>query len=123
MALQPEAAMKTSPLLLAALLVASAIRDALGARRRDHRPDGSGGFFRHVDERRNESEVASTSEVLVQRFTALGTPAPGWPAYGLHVTDSPPNQDSPSMVSDGAGGVIVVCWITRAVDSCRARST
>ena len=102
--------MKPSPILLAALLAASAFatRSALAAE--SSVPDGNGGFFVAWDERRNESEVASTSEVLVQRFTALGTPAPGWPAYGLHVTDSPPNQDSPSMVGDGAGGVIVV-WL------------
>lgn len=105
--------MKPSPILLAAFLAASAFATRSALAGAISVPDGGGGFFVAWDERRNESEVVSTSEVLVQRFTALGAPAPGWPAYGLHVTDSPPNQDSPSMVSDGAGGVIVV-WLDHA---------
>jgi hypothetical protein len=97
-------------ILLAVLLAAVALAPRPALAGQSAVPDGSGGFFVAWDEVRNVSDVVSTSEILVQRYTALGTPAPGWPAYGLHVTDSPPSQEGPAMVSDGAGGVIVV-WL------------
>ena len=97
-------------LALAAMLAAAALTPTPTLATAVSTPDGSGGFFVAWSETRNESDLLQTSEVLAQHFTAAGVPAPGWPARGLAVADVPPDADSPSIVSDGAGGVIVV-WM------------
>ena len=52
-----------------------------------------------------------TRYIWVQHLTAAGTVAPGWPRYGLRAADTF-GQFDPVVVSDGAGGAIVV-WEER----------
>ena len=47
-------------------------------------------------------------DVYVQRVTAAGGIAPGWPANGVGVAVSPVAETNPSICTDGGGGVIVV---------------
>ena len=53
----------------------------------------------------------ATRYVWVQHLTAIGAVAPGWPRYGLRVSDTY-GQFDPVVVSDGASGAIVV-WEDR----------
>ena len=65
--------------------------------------DGNGGFIiAWVDSRAEPSSV-----IHVQRFTLNGVIDPQWPAGGVALADSGFGAGSPSLVSDGAGGVIV----------------
>jgi hypothetical protein len=66
--------------------------------------DGNGGFIiGWVDSRALPSSV-----VHLQRFTLNGQVDPQWPQGGLALADSGYGVGAPSLVSDGAGGVIVV---------------
>jgi hypothetical protein len=66
-------------------------------------PDGTGGaYFLFTDKR------SGTEDVFLQRVTAAGALAGGWPSSGLQVAAFPSRQLEPQMVSDGAGGVIAV---------------
>jgi hypothetical protein len=64
-------------------------------------PDGAGGVY-----------VAATAEgspvVFVQRLTATGQIAAGWPATGRNPSNVPSYSSHPSLVSDGRGGAILV---------------
>jgi hypothetical protein len=50
---------------------------------------------------------AGNLDIYLQRITADGNVAPGWPASGLAVCTQPGNQSNTSVASDGAGGVFV----------------
>ncbi len=67
-------------------------------------PDGSGGMYQVWWDSRDEIFGA----VYVQRFTSTGAVAPGWPTWGVLAADVAPDQFLPLLVSDDAGGVIVV---------------
>ena len=71
---------------------------------RDIAPDGQGGAYVCYD-------VITSYDwyTFVQHVTATGEVAEGWPANGRSVTDTPSGQDdAASIISDGAGGCIVV---------------
>src|SRR4029079_13354630 len=75
-----------------------------------HLPDGTGGFFLAWSEnRRGSSRSPSVSTAWVRRVTSSGDVAPGWPAHGVEVSGGASEGDSPLLVSDGSGGV-VVAW-------------
>jgi hypothetical protein len=66
--------------------------------------DGNNGFFiGWVDSRADPSSV-----VHLQRFTLNGQVDPQWPVGGVALADSGFGAGPPTLVSDGAGGVIVV---------------
>lgn len=62
-------------------------------------PDGTGGAF--VAWRRSD-------DVYLQRVTAAGLIAPGWPNAGLPVVVAPGSQQLLTIAADGFGGVFVV---------------
>ena len=69
--------------------------------------DGSGGaFFLFTDKR------SGTEDVYLQRLTATGQLASGWPSSGLPVAAIAGQKLQPQMTGDGSGGVIVV-WADR----------
>ncbi|MEO5616302.1 MAG: hypothetical protein ABIS67_00880 [Candidatus Eisenbacteria bacterium] len=57
--------------------------------------------------------TSSALSVAAQRLTANGTPAAGWPSEGVTLCTAFP-QFTPSVAVDGAGGVIVTRFDTRA---------
>ena len=61
-----------------------------------------------------EDERDGTSDIYLQRFTALGEVAPGWPIQGLAICALPGQQTNPVIVSDGEGGAIVSWLDTRS---------
>ncbi len=72
-------------------------------------PDGTGGAFVTWTDERN-STTGTNDDVFMQRVTASGAIAPGWPADGLPVSLAPLAQQTDgihSIVPDGLGGVIV----------------
>lgn len=66
-------------------------------------PDGAGGAYVAWE----DSTRLPGIEIVVQRLTATGAPAPGWPADGLGVAPLSTDQFEPDLVADGAGGVYV----------------
>jgi len=67
-------------------------------------PDEQGGaFIAFMDHR------SGNHDIYVQRVTASGTIAPGWPATGFAICTAAGDQGNPVAVSDGAGG-LVVAW-------------
>ena len=52
-------------------------------------------------------------DVYVQRVTASGMIAPGWPGDGVPVCTNPEIQDAVGIAPDGAGGVYVAWQDTR----------
>ncbi len=71
--------------------------------------DGAGGFYVGWWDTRT-----GTFDVYLQRLTTAGVPAPGWPSTGLRVRPSANGSEQVSVVSDGAGGVIVGWMDSRA---------
>jgi hypothetical protein len=67
--------------------------------------DGAGGAFVAWYDNRN-----GLADIFVQHILASGTLDPAFPAGGLAVVTESAGQTSPSIVPDGAGG-IVVAWI------------
>lgn len=45
--------------------------------------------------------------IYAQRVLSSGAIAPGWPANGIAVAGAPVDEESPALVTDGAGGAIV----------------
>ncbi len=74
-------------------------------------PDGSGGVFIAWHDTRDYG--STRDDVYAQRLTALGVPAPGWPATGLPICVLPKGQVPTSIVADGQGGVIAVWYDQR----------
>jgi hypothetical protein len=70
--------------------------------------DGAGGVYVTWRDLRDYS--TTDEDVYLQRITAAGTIAPGWPAGGLPLCTLPLPQDPSDLVHDGQGGVLVV-WI------------
>jgi hypothetical protein len=68
--------------------------------------DGAGGAF--VTWRDARQRAVTDDDVYLQRVTASGTIAPGWPLGGLAVCGLPAYQSPTAIASDGAGGVLVV---------------
>lgn len=60
-------------------------------------------------------------DLYLQRITAAGTVAPGWPATGVPIAVGPGEQWAPELVGDGAGGAFV-SWQDSGTES-RARYT
>jgi hypothetical protein len=65
-------------------------------------PDGNGGAYVAW-----EYETPLGQRSNVQQLTASGAVAPGWPAWGRLLAPTG-HQDEPTVVTDGAGGAIVV---------------
>jgi len=65
-------------------------------------PDGAGGAFVAWRDARN-----GNADVYIQRVTASGAIAPGWPATGLPVCVLPGSQGPDDLVPDGRGGALV----------------
>lgn len=97
-------------------------------------PDGAGGaYVAWVDTRNNPPGTplwAQETDLYLQRVTATGAAAPGWPADGVPVCVAPgyqaPNGDL-AVIADGAGGVLVLWGDGRpypsGVDLCLQRMT
>ncbi len=70
--------------------------------------DGSGGcYLTWTDYRSGDGDV------YVQRITATGEVAPGWPINGLPICTAAYEQDDPRITSDGSGGAIVAWFDNR----------
>jgi hypothetical protein len=72
-------------------------------------PDGNGGAFIAWHDLRNGQDW----DVYVQRVTAAGIAAPGWPANGLAVATTSGNQIYPQLVPDLAGGCVLAWYDAR----------
>ena len=68
-------------------------------------PDGLGGCYVVWEDPRLPS---NGYDVYMQHLTRTGGLAPHWPANGLRLTNQAGDQRQPSVVSDDAGGAIVV---------------
>lgn len=68
--------------------------------------DAQGGAFIVWRDARNRA--VTDNDVYLQRVTASGTIAPGWPLGGLPVCAAPGDQAPYPLASDGQGGVLVV---------------
>ena len=74
-------------------------------------PDGKGGaFIAWRDSRHGE-------DVYLQRITAAGQVAPGWPSDGFPVCTNPAQQELTDIASDGQGGVLLVWQDSRNVET------
>jgi len=67
-------------------------------------PDGAGGAFVAWEDYR---AGGGDPNIYVQRITAAGAIAAGWPANGVGLCTQTDVQGRPTIVSDGAGGAIV----------------
>jgi hypothetical protein len=92
------------------VLVASAPFDQ---RPNDILPDGKGGAFIAWYDLRNGLDW----DVYLQRITAAGVAAPGWPANGLPVCTSPGFQIYPRLVPGAAGGCVLAWYDARDTSS------
>jgi hypothetical protein len=88
------------------VLVASA---NYGQRVNDVLATGDGGAFVTWYDLRNGLDW----DVYVQRVTATGAAYPGWPANGLAVAALPGFQIYPRIITDGAGGCVIVWYDAR----------
>ncbi|MBI3635863.1 MAG: hypothetical protein HY216_06535, partial [Candidatus Rokubacteria bacterium] len=73
--------------------------------------DGAGGgivMWRHY-------AGSGVHNVVLQRITAEGDIAPGWPADGVPASTDPHNHSNPGITADGDGGVIVAWEDYRSV--------
>ena len=68
--------------------------------------DGSGGVFVPF----MQINSIGGNDIIVQRLTATGAPAIGWPAGGVTLVSLSSSRNTARAVLDGSGGVIV-CWI------------
>lgn len=111
--------MRWSPLLLLLALVPSDTQAwspngvrLTGAPDDQDRPliasDGAGGAFVAWSDWRNFSSQNTGTDLFLQRVTAAGQIASGWPANGLEVASGPKTQGAWAILSDGSGGVLVV---------------
>jgi len=75
--------------------------------------DGSGGAYVTWEDSRNYA--AARTDIYLQRLTASGDLAPGWPAGGLPLCTAPEPQfrTDGSFVADGEGGVLATWWDRR----------
>lgn len=73
-------------------------------------PDGAGGVLVLI---RNQF-VGDAGDLYLQRITAGGQIAPGWPAGGAPVAVAPGEQSFATMASDGAGGAWVSWYVYRS---------
>ena len=64
--------------------------------------DGTGGGYFSWDH-----ISAGPRDIHLQRLTANGVPAPGWPSDGLPVCTADADQGGPQLASDGSAGVIL----------------
>jgi hypothetical protein len=64
-------------------------------------PDGQGGVFVAWRDPRNHGDI------YLQRITALGLIAPGWPPDGLPIVVDPSTQQFSDLAPDGLGGALV----------------
>ena len=62
-------------------------------------------------------------DLYLQRITAAGAVAPGWPATGVPIGVGPGQQLAPELVSDGAGGAYASWQDGIQLDNSRARYT
>src|SRR5262245_38665929 len=76
-------------------------------------PDGEGGAYVAWTESRDYP--VTDDDAYVQRITALGQVAPGWPLGGLSLCGLPKMQAPSAIAPDGEGGVFVVWYDDRAV--------
>lgn len=73
-------------------------------------PDGQGGAFIAWNDYRDAPPGSSLLAAgYVQRVTADGAIAVGWPANGMPVCTSARSEYSPRLIPDGVGGVFVAC--------------
>lgn len=75
--------------------------------------DGAGGAYIAWCDDRNSG--TTKHDICLQRITAAGAVAGGWPSDGFPVCRAAREQDSPFLVEDGTGGVIVL-WRDRRND-------
>ncbi|HET7224331.1 MAG TPA: FlgD immunoglobulin-like domain containing protein [Candidatus Eisenbacteria bacterium] len=66
--------------------------------------DGAGGAYIAWEDHRNDPFNA---DVYAQHVNSSGSAVSGWPANGLQITTVANDQDSPMLVTDGAGGAYV----------------
>lgn len=81
------------------------VRLTFGRYLRNLAPDGQGGFY--VSSAAPYCCDWPDSAYYVQRFTAAGEPAPGWPADGILIRDARDVALGLQMVADGSGGVVL----------------
>src|SRR5215831_7119744 len=67
--------------------------------------DGAGGAF--VAWRDYSNRAATDADLYLQRVTASGLIAPGWPPGGVPVVVVVDSQDAPDLALDGQGGVLI----------------
>jgi hypothetical protein len=92
------------------VLVASA---PYGQQVNDILPDGNGGAFIAWYDLRNGQDW----DIYLQRITASGSAAPGWPTNGLAVCTAGGFQIYPRLISEGAGGCVVTWYDARSAAS------
>ncbi|MGH7742946.1 MAG: hypothetical protein ACRENS_13100, partial [Candidatus Eiseniibacteriota bacterium] len=78
--------------------------------------DGAGGVILAWQDFRS----GHSSEVYVERVSVDHAPASGWPDGGVPAANGAPDQYSPRLVSDGAGGAFVI-WQSRESSGLGAR--
>ncbi len=81
-------------------------------------PDGSGGVLIVFGDTRLDF-----GDLYLQRITAAGTVAPGWPVTGVPIGVGPGEQAVPVLVTDGAGGAFVSWQDGLDLPDTRARYT
>lgn len=81
--------------------------------------DGDGGVLVAFGDARADP----SGDLYLQRITATGTVAPGWPSTGVPIAVVPGEQAVPVMVTDGAGGAFVSWQDGLDLPDSRARYT
>lgn len=67
--------------------------------------DGSGGFYFAWD-----TGLPDQSAIRLRRISSLGSSSPGWPDTGIVVYTAPEGRGGPSIIPDGADGVLLT-WV------------
>ena len=78
-------------------------------------PDGSGGAFFVWSDYRNDPRIFTSADLYAQRVDANGKAL--WEKDGISICNQPSNQQQPTGINDGAGGLIVVWWDDRDIFS------